>query len=86
MTQPRSAGRPRNWTAGLLDRDNRRVLRTPAGGPWRTATGRSPTLNAATVHARRVQSRSAGTLHLGFTTVSAIGIPGPLRRLLGSEL
>jgi DNA-binding transcriptional LysR family regulator len=73
--------------ASLLDRDNRRVLLTPAGGAFLEDCYRMlNTLDAATAHAQRVESGSAGTLNLGFTAVSAIGILGPLLNLLGAEL
>lgn len=73
--------------AGLLDRDNRRVLLTPAGAAFLEDCYRMlNTLDAATAHAQRVERGSAGTLHLGFTAVSAIAILGPLLNLLGSEL
>ena len=73
--------------AGLLDRDNRRVLLTPAGTAFLVDCYRVVnTLDAATAHAQQVESGSAGRLHLGFTAVSAIGILGPLLVLLGSEL
>jgi DNA-binding transcriptional LysR family regulator len=62
---------------GLLDRDNRRVLLTPAGTAFLEDCYRMVnTLDGATAHAQRVESGSAGTLHLGFTAVSAIGILG----------
>lgn len=73
--------------ARLLERDNRRVSLTPAGAAFLEDCYRMlNTLEAATTHAQRVGSGSAGTLHLGFTAVSAIGILGPLLGLLGSEL
>ncbi|TFV57624.1 LysR family transcriptional regulator [Mycobacterium sp. PS03-16] len=73
--------------AGLLDRDNRRVLLTPAGIAFLEDCYRMlNTLEGATTHAQRVERGSAGTLRLGFTAVSAIGILGPLLGLLGSEL
>jgi DNA-binding transcriptional LysR family regulator len=73
--------------AHLLDRDNRRVLLTPAGMAFLEDCYRMlNTLETATSHAQRVERGSAGTLHLGFTAVSAIGILGPLLGLLGSEL
>ena len=73
--------------ARLLERDNRRVLLTSAGAAFLEDCYRMlNTLDAATTHAQRVGSGSAGTLHLGFTAVSAIGILGPLLGLLASEL
>ena len=63
------------------------LLLTPAGTAFLEDCYRMlNTLDAGTAHARRVESGSAGTLHLGFTAVSAIGILGPLLGLLGSEL
>jgi DNA-binding transcriptional LysR family regulator len=91
MTQPPLSRQiqklERGVGAGLLDRDKRRVLLTPAGSAFLEDCYRMlNTLDAGTAHARRVESGSAGTLHLGFTAVSAIGILGPLLGLLGSEL
>jgi DNA-binding transcriptional LysR family regulator len=91
MTQPPLSRQIQNLEravgAGLLDRDNRRVLLTPAGAAFLEDCYRMVnTLDAATAHAQRVESGSVGTLHLGFTAVSAIGILGPLLGLLGSEL
>ena len=91
MTQPPLSRQiqklERSVGAALLDRDNRRVLLTPAGTAfledcYRMVNG----LDQAVAHARRVEAGSAGTLHLGFTAVSAIGILGPLLGLLGREL
>ena len=73
--------------AQLLERDNRRVQLTPAGVAFLEDCYRLvTTLDEAVAHARRVEGGWAGTLHLGFTAVSAIGILGPLLGLLGSEL
>ncbi|MGW0161191.1 LysR family transcriptional regulator [Mycobacterium sp. NPDC003323] len=73
--------------AGLLDRDNRRVLLTPAGIAFLEDCYRVlSTLDEATSHAQRVERGSAGTLRLGFTAVSAISLLGPLLGLLGREL
>lgn len=71
----------------LLERDNRRVQLTAAGMTFLEDCYRLlNTLDGAVAHARRVEGGSAGTLGLGFTAGSAIGILGPLMRLLGSEL
>lgn len=73
--------------AGLLDRDNRRVLLTPSGIAFLEDCYRVlSTLDEATTHAQRVERGSAGTLRLGFTAVSAIGLLGPLLGMLGREL
>ncbi len=91
MTQPPLSRQIQNLEravgARLLDRDNRRVQLTPAGSAFLEDCYRvTNTLDAATAHAQRVQGGSAGTVHLGFTAVSAIGLLGPLLRLFGSEL
>ncbi|VXC30027.1 LysR family transcriptional regulator [Nocardioides sp. AX2bis] len=73
--------------AQLLDRDNRRVVLTAAGAAFLEDCYRLvTTLDEAVAHARRVEGGWAGTLHLGFTAVSAIGVLGPLLGLLGREL
>jgi len=73
--------------AQLLERDNRRVALTLAGAAFLEDCYRLvATLDEAVAHARRVEGGWAGTLPLGFTAVSAIGILGPLLGLLGSEL
>lgn len=73
--------------AQLLERDNRRVVLTAAGVAFLEDCYRLvATLDEAVAHARRVEGGWAGTLHLGFTAVSAIGILGPLLGLLGEEL
>ncbi|MDG4663218.1 LysR family transcriptional regulator [Mycobacterium sp. 236(2023)] len=73
--------------AGLLDRDNRRVVLTPAGLAFLEDCYRVlSSLDGATAHAQRVERGSAGTLRLGFTAVSAIGLVGPLLGLLGNEM
>ncbi|GAA1904816.1 LysR substrate-binding domain-containing protein [Nocardioides lentus] len=73
--------------AQLLERDNRRVSLTAAGAAFLEDSYRLVnTLDQAVAHARRVEGGSAGTLHLGFTAVSAIGILGPLLGLLGQDL
>lgn len=73
--------------ATLLERSNRRVALTPAGSEfledsYRIFNG----LDQAVAHARRVESGSAGTVHLGFTAASAIRILGPLLVSLGKDL
>jgi DNA-binding transcriptional LysR family regulator len=73
--------------AQLLERDNRRVQLTEAGVAFLEDCYRLlNTLGDAVAQARRVEAGLAGTLNLGFTAVSAVGILGPLLRLLGSEL
>jgi DNA-binding transcriptional LysR family regulator len=73
--------------AQLLERDNRRVALTLAGQAFLEDAYRLlNTMDQAVAHARRVEAGSAGTLHLGFTAVSAIGILGPFLRVLGREL
>ncbi len=73
--------------AQLLERDNRRVALTAAGVSFLEDCYRLlNTMDGAVAHARRVEGGSAGTLNLGFTAVSAIGILGPLLRLLDAEL
>ncbi len=91
MTQPPLSRQiqklERTVGAGLLDRDNRRVALTPAGAAFLEDCYRMVnSLDQAVAHARRVESGSAGTLHLGFTAVSAIGILGPLLRELDQRL
>ena len=73
--------------AQLLDRDNRQVELTPAGVAFLEDCYRLVnTLDQAVAHAQRVESGSAGTVHLGFTAASAVGILGPLLGMLGREL
>ena len=73
--------------AQLLERDNRQVELTAAGNGFLEDCYRLVnTLDQAVAHARRVEGGSAGTVHLGFTAVSAIGILGPLLAMLGREL
>jgi DNA-binding transcriptional LysR family regulator len=73
--------------AQLLERDNRRVSLTAAGAAFLEDSYRLVnTLDQAVAHARRVEGGSAGTLHLGFTAVSAIGILGPLLGAFGQDL
>ena len=91
MTQPPLSRQiqklERSVGAGLLERGNRGVTLTPAGVVFLEDAYRMiNTLDQAVAQARRVESGSAGTVHLGFTAVSAIGILGPLLGLLGQEL
>lgn len=73
--------------AQLLERDNRQVRLTAAGTAFLEDSYRMlNTMDAAVEHARRIEGGSAGTLRLGFTAMSAVGILGPLLRLLGEEL
>jgi DNA-binding transcriptional LysR family regulator len=73
--------------ARLVERDNRHVALTLAGQAFLEDAYRLlNTVDQAVDQARRVEAGSAGTLRLGFTAVSAIGILGPLLQLLGSEV
>jgi DNA-binding transcriptional LysR family regulator len=73
--------------AQLLERDNRQVRLTEAGAAFLEDCYRlTNTLDQAVAHARRVEGGSAGTLHLGFTAVSAIGVLGPVMVQLSSDL
>jgi DNA-binding transcriptional LysR family regulator len=73
--------------AQLLERDNRQVRLTEAGAAFLEDCYRlTNTLDQAVAHARRVEGGSAGTLHLGFTAVSAIGVLGPVLVQLSSDL
>jgi DNA-binding transcriptional LysR family regulator len=73
--------------ASLLERDNRRVELTTAGVAFLEDCYRMVTaLEQAVAHAQRVEAGAAGTFHLGFTAVSAIGVLGPLLHRLGEEL
>jgi DNA-binding transcriptional LysR family regulator len=91
MTQPPLSRQiqklERSVGAHLLERGNRGVAVTTAGHAfleeaYRIVNG----LEQAVAHVRRVESGSRGTVHLGFTAVSAIGLLGPLLRLLAAEL
>jgi len=91
MTQPPLSRQiqklERGVGAQLLERDNRRVALTLAGHAFLEDAYRLlNTMEQAVAHARRVEAGSAGTLQLGFTAVSAIGILGPFLRVLGREL
>jgi DNA-binding transcriptional LysR family regulator len=91
MTQPPLSRQiqklERTVGAQLLDRDNRQVRLTDAGAAFLEDCYRlTNTLDQAVAHARRVEGGAAGTLHLGFTAVSAIGVLGPMLARLGSEL
>ena len=71
----------------LLDRDNRRVALTEAGGAFLDEAYRLLALvESAGDVARRIDGGAAGTLRLGFTAVSAIGVLGPLLRELDGSL
>jgi DNA-binding transcriptional LysR family regulator len=73
--------------AQLLERDNRQVELTAAGTAFLEDCYRLVnTLDQAVAHARRVEGGSAGTVHLGFTAGSAIGILGPLLGMLKRDL
>ena len=90
MTQPPLSRQiqklERGVGAHLVERDNRQVALTLAGQLFLDDAYRMlNTIDQAVDQARRVEAGSAGTLHLGFTAVSAIGILGPLLELLGRE-
>lgn len=71
----------------LLDRDNRRVRLTPAGRAFLEESRRLLALvDTAGDLARRVDRGAVGTLRLGFTAASAIGLLGPLLQHLGDQL
>lgn len=71
----------------LLERDNRRVALTEAGAAFLDEAYRLLALvDSAGDVARRIEGGSAGTLRLGFTAVSAIGVLGPLLRELDKGL
>jgi DNA-binding transcriptional LysR family regulator len=71
----------------LLERDNRRVRLTEAGRAFLAEARRLLSLvDTAGDLARRVDQGAVGTLRLGFTAVSAIGMLGPLLRHLSEEL
>jgi DNA-binding transcriptional LysR family regulator len=91
MTQPPLSRQiqklERSVGARLLDRDNRGVALTLAGRAFLTDAYRLvSTVEQAVAQARRVEAGSAGTLHLGFTAVSAIGVLGPFLHALGEHL
>ncbi|WP_035855386.1 LysR family transcriptional regulator [Cryptosporangium arvum] len=65
--------------ARLLDRDNRRVLLTPAGAAFLAEARRILALvESAPDLAQRVSSGSRGVVRLGFTAASTFGILGRL--------
>src|SRR5687768_6515598 len=71
----------------LLQRDNRRVVLTDAGAAFLEEARRMLTIaETAGDRARRIESGAAGTLGLGFTAVSAIGMLGALLRQLSDHL
>jgi DNA-binding transcriptional LysR family regulator len=73
--------------ARLLERDNRNVSLTLAGRAFLEDAYRLlTTVDQAIEQARRVEAGSSGTLHLGFTAVSAIGLLGPLLEHLDREM
>jgi DNA-binding transcriptional LysR family regulator len=91
MTQPPLSRQVQKLERGvgaqLLERDNRKVSLTLAGQAFLEDAYRLlNTMDQAVAHAQRVEAGSAGTLHLGFTAVSAIGILGPFLRVLGKEM
>ena len=91
MTQPPLSRQIQKLERGigavLLDRTNRGVALTPAGVEFLEDAYRiANSLEQAVAQARRVESGSAGTIHLGFTAVSAIRLLGPLLARLGEQL
>jgi DNA-binding transcriptional LysR family regulator len=91
MTQPPLSRQIQRLEKGvgatLLERSNRGVSLTAAGSEFLEDAYRiANALDQAVAHARRVESGSAGTVHLGFTAVSAIGLLGPLLVTLGKAL
>ncbi|WP_076261268.1 LysR family transcriptional regulator [Intrasporangium flavum] len=71
----------------LLERDNRRVELTEAGRAFLDESYRLLALvDSAGDVARRIDGGAAGTLRLGFTAVSAIGVLGPLLTELDRSL
>lgn len=91
MTQPPLSRQiqklERGVGAQLVERDSRQVSLTLAGRAFLEDAYRLlNTVDQAVDQARRVEAGSAGTLHLGFTAVSAIGILGPLLQLLNTEV
>jgi DNA-binding transcriptional LysR family regulator len=71
----------------LLERDNRRVVLTPAGSAFLVEARRLLALaDAAPEMARRVSSGSAGVVRIGFTAVAAYGALGDVLGTLGREL
>src|SRR5215210_1965855 len=78
MTQPPLSRQiqklERNVGAQLLERDNRRVVLTPAGTAFLIEARRLLAMaQAAPTLARRVSSGSAGLVRIGFTAVAAYG-------------
>ena len=71
----------------LLERDNRRVVLTPAGSAFLVEARRLLALaEAAPEMARRVSSGSAGVVRIGFTAVAAYSALGDVLGTLGREL
>jgi DNA-binding transcriptional LysR family regulator len=91
MTQPPLSRQiqklERNVGVQLLERDNRRVVLTPAGTAFLLEARRLLALaQAAPTLARRVSSGSAGLVRIGFTAVAAYGALGDVLAVLGREL
>ncbi|SDD83035.1 DNA-binding transcriptional regulator, LysR family [Auraticoccus monumenti] len=91
MTQPPLSRQVQKLERGvgarLLERGSRGVSLTAAGTAFLDDAYRMvATVEASVAHARRVEGGSAGTVHLGFTAVSAIGVLGPLLGLLEQDL
>ena len=73
--------------ATLLERDNRRVSLTAAGGVFLVEARRLLGLaDGAGELARRVSSGSSGVLRIGFTAASAYGVLGGLLNVLAEQL
>jgi len=71
----------------LLERDNRKVELTEAGRAFLDESYRLLALvESAGDVARRIDGGATGTLRLGFTAVSAIGVLGPLLKELERSL
>jgi DNA-binding transcriptional LysR family regulator len=71
----------------LLERDNRRVSLTEAGGAFLGEAYRLlAVVDGAGDIARRIDSGATGTLRLGFTAASAIGVLGSLLQLFDEHL
>jgi DNA-binding transcriptional LysR family regulator len=91
MTQPPLSRQiqklERNVGVQLLERDNRRVVLTPAGTAFLVEARRLLALaQAAPTLARRVSSGSAGLVRIAFTAVAAYSALGDVLTVLGREL
>jgi DNA-binding transcriptional LysR family regulator len=91
MTQPPLSRQiqklERNVGVQLLERDNRRVVLTPAGTAFLVEARRLLALaQAAPTLARRVSSGSAGLVRIAFTAVAAYSALGDVLTVLAREL